>query len=175
MPAAMPAPLLHRGQIWPRLAIRVGLLAGLWAALVGADLQSWLIGAPTVAGAALVSLILLPAARWRLRWRGVLPFAWFFVWESVRGGIDVASRAAHPRLRLDPGLLTFTSQLPAPSRLLLCAVASLLPGTLVVGIDTNTIEVHALDLASHPEKALASLEIRIAALIEHLDSVEEDG
>lgn len=176
MPAATPPRALHRGQTWRRLVIRAAALAALWVALVGADWRSWLIGFPAIAVATLVSVALLPAARWRLRWRGVLPFTWFFVRESVRGGIDVASRALRPGLPLNPGVFAFTSRLPnGPSRLLLCAVASLLPGTLVVSITPDAIEVHTLDLTSQPEQGLRSLETRIAALIWNLDPPGEDG
>lgn len=150
---------------WRRVALRAAVLAGLWAALTGGEPRSWLVGVPAVAAAAAVGAALLPAPRPRLRWRGVPAFAAHFLWHSLRGGLDVAGRALSRRPRLRPEIVRFASDLPAGSpRLLLGAVASLLPGTLLVAVEDAFLEVHVLDRTARPEEELRRLEARVRGL-----------
>ncbi|HPC83773.1 MAG TPA: Na+/H+ antiporter subunit E [Thermoanaerobaculaceae bacterium] len=151
---------------WRRVAVRAAVLAGLWGLLTAGRPDSWLVGAPAVAAATAVSAALLPPDRLRLRWRGVPAFAAFFLWHSLRGGIDVAGRALARRPRLRPAIVRFRSILPARrQRLLLGAVMSLLPGTLLVTMDGECIEVHVLDRTADPERELRALEARVAAVL----------
>ncbi len=106
-------------------------LAGLLAASAGAGLGAWLVsGQPH------------PWKPHRLLW-----FAGFFLWESLKGGVDVAWRAIHPKLRIEPCFSTHRIELPAGQpRTLMVATVSLLPGTLSADLDEagRDLEVHAL-------------------------------
>ena len=155
------APPVHRHRfLWPG-----ALAAAVWFGLNGGDLGSWLIGGPAVVAAAALGGVLGVHRRLRLRWRGILPFAAFFLRESVRGGWDVAWRVLHPSLPVNPGFIRFTSALPeGPVRYLFANVVSLLPGTVASGFDGDQIIVHALDANSSVETALRTLEQRVGSL-----------
>jgi multicomponent Na+:H+ antiporter subunit E len=152
---------------WARF-LRPGFLAAtVWLGLNGGDLASWLIGGPAVMAAAVLGGALGAERRPRLRWRGLLPFAAFFVRQSVRGGWDVAWRVLHPQLPVEPGFIYFASALPeGPVRYFFANVVSLLPGTVASGFDGDQIIVHALDVNSGVEPALRALEQRVARLFE---------
>lgn len=148
-----------------RLLARAALFAIVWWWLTGNDAPSWIVGGPVVLAATVLSLRLRPQQRWRWRPAGVLPMAWFFLRESVRGGFDVARRAIRPSLPLKPGLLRFNTRLPAGSaRLLFAGLVSLLPGTLSLGIEDAVLEIHALEASQGAVAELRALEERVAAL-----------
>lgn len=128
-------------------------LAGLLAAAAGAGLGAWLVsGQPH------------PWKPHRLLW-----FAGFFLWESFKGGVDVAWRAMHPALSIDPCFSSHCIKLPAGQpRTLMVATVSLLPGTLSADLGENgrDLEVHAL-----MPQAMASVE-RLEAWIAWLFSIK---
>lgn len=152
-------------QSWGCFLRRVLVLALLWAALAGTDGRSWMVGAPVVALAAWVGTRLSSAENWRLSWIGLSRFAVFFLAESLRGGFDVAGRAFRPRMRLNPGIVSYAMRLPAGvPRWIFCSTISLLPGTAVVEAEGDRISVHALDLTPEVRVELAALEARVAAM-----------
>jgi multicomponent Na+:H+ antiporter subunit E len=121
---------------------------GLWAVVAGVGILDLLVGAPSAALAAWVSLVLLPAAR---RWPRPIALARLaarFFWQSALAGTDVARRALAPALPLRPGFLTCPLRLaPGPARSAFCAFSSLLPGTLVAGSERDgTLSMHCLDV-----------------------------
>jgi len=126
-----------------------GWPAGLLAAAVGGGLAGWLAeGRPF----------------WWSPFR-LVEFAGFFVFESFRGGIDVAWRSLHPRLPITPSFFDHEIGLPQgqPSTLLI-SVISLLPGTLSAELvrDDHVLVVHSLSPGG--EHSVARLENRIARL-----------
>lgn len=148
-----------------RLLTRAILMSLIWLGLTGADWSSWLVGGPTVVTAAWISLRLWPGVSWRWSPRGALAFAAYFLRESCWGGWDVARRAISPRLNFTPGIIHYSPHLPAgPARLFFCAVISLLPGTAVVAIQSDSIQVHVLDQGARIHAELRELERRVAAL-----------
>jgi multicomponent Na+:H+ antiporter subunit E len=168
---AMPA---EGGQIRPRsprrrrlrsALIAGSVLAGLWSLLTGFDPASWMMGIPAILiGAGLVWL-LPPARPWRIAPGAALSFALFFVWQSVRGALDVAARALDPRLPLAPGFRTIRLTLrPGPGRVLIANTISLLPGTLSVELSGTTLTLHTLDTGADTETEIASIEKRVAAV-----------
>ncbi|MBB5014381.1 Na+/H+ antiporter subunit E [Rehaibacterium terrae] len=120
------------------------LLLLVWLALDGA--QNLWVGLVFAALGALAGAWLAPGELYRWRpWR--LPgFCLYFLRESLRGGIDVAWRALHPRLPIKPCFERFVLDLPAGlPRTLMVSTVSLLPGTLSVSIDDDgALRVHAL-------------------------------
>lgn len=148
-----------------RYPIILALLAALWVVLTGGPLQSWLIGGPVVAGAAALALWLGPGSGRTVRPWAAAVFAVFFLVESLRGGWDIARRAVHPALPIDPGQLTYTLRLPPGTpRVLFANTVSLLPGTLTLEIGDKVLRVHAVDQSMPIQANLARLERRIAAL-----------
>ena len=92
------------------ISFRVVLFAMLWWVITEAAIDSWYIGVPVVAFAAWVSLVLLPG--FSLSLPGILRFIPFFLWHSLRGGVDVAWRALHPQLPISPGMVDYRWRLP---------------------------------------------------------------
>lgn len=155
----------NRGLRFSHLLTRAAFFAALWWLLTGGDAPSWVVGGPVALAATAVSLRLRPEQSWRWRLAGLLPMGWFFLRESVRGGFDVALRALRPSLPLKPGVLRFNTRLPAGSaRPFFAGLISLLPGTLVVGIEEAAFEIHALEAGPGVEVELRELEQRVAAL-----------
>jgi multicomponent Na+:H+ antiporter subunit E len=145
--------------------VHAALFAALWWALTGGAASTWVLGAPVVLAATVASRRLWPHdTGWWSPWAAVR-FLAFFLRESIRGGVDVARRAFDPALPLRPGLLELRSRLPAgPAEVLLVDVMSLLPGTLSVDLDGQTIVLHVLDERAPVEAELRILEGYIAAM-----------
>ena len=146
-----------------RFGFRIVLFALLWWILTEGAMYSWLVGMPVVLFAALASGVLLPGTSWSLP--GILRFVPFFLWHSLRGGVDVAGRALHPRLPISPGLLKHQWRLPTGlPRVFMANTVSLLPGTLSAELDEEFLQVHVLDLSGAFESELAVIEVRVAQM-----------
>jgi len=145
------------------LAFRTVLFALLWWILTEGATNSWLIGAPVVLLAVLASEALLPGVSWSLP--GAVRFVPFFLWHSLYGGVDVASRALHPRLPISPALLDYRWRLPPGlPRVFMANTVSLLPGTLSAELDEDHLRVHVLDQTGTFVSGLAGVEARVARL-----------
>jgi multicomponent Na+:H+ antiporter subunit E len=159
----------RKRHLTPRLlraaAARVTGLAVLWWAVTEGDPTSWWFGLPVVAIAALLSLSMhRPGqARWVL---SALPaFLAYFLRQSLAGGLDVARRALHPKLRLNPAIIDYTVRLPpGPARVLMIDTLSLLPGTLSADLVSGRVRVHVLDVRQPFHCSLVRLEEHVAAL-----------
>jgi multicomponent Na+:H+ antiporter subunit E len=145
--------------------LRVILLAGWWMVLSRGDIASWLVGVPIVTVATWVSVRLVPAVRWRWSLRGALQFGAFFARQSLLGGIDVAGRALHPGLPIRPGFASAPMRLPhGAARICLINVISLLPGTLAVDMEGDTLTLHTIDDRLPVVESVATLERYVAAM-----------
>ena len=146
-----------------RFCFRTVLFALLWWILTEGAITSWLVGAPVVVFAVLASGVLLPGASWSLP--GILRFIPFFLWHSLRGGVDVAGRALHPRLPISPGLLKHQWRLPTGlPRVLMANTVSMLPGTLSAELGEEFLHVHVLDQTGTFESELTQIETRVARM-----------
>lgn len=143
----------------------LAVAAGLWLLLSGGDPSSWLIGAPVVVVAAW-SVRLLPVPdRCPFSPIAALRFLPFFLWESMRGGVDVASRVLASELRVRPGFESYRLRLRhGPARVMFANAVSLLPGTLAADLSGDRLQVHALDTTSDFLAELESLERRIGRI-----------
>jgi multicomponent Na+:H+ antiporter subunit E len=148
-----------------RLTLRVAVFALLWWALTGGARDSWGIGLPLVLIAVAVSLGLSPARGGPLSVTGTLRFLPFFLWHSLRGGVDVARRAFHPSLPIRPVLVEYRLRVPpGPGPVFMANVVSLLPGSLAAGLDGDRLLVHVLDRNGDFRRELSALERRVADL-----------
>lgn len=139
------------------------LLALMWLALNGT--QRWFAGIlVSLAGAAMAGWLAVNRP-YPLDARQVVPFLAFFLIGSLRGGIDVAWRALHPRLPIEPQFRRFPLDLPqGQPRTVMVSVLSLMPGTLSAELedDGTTLVVHAL--TDSALTSVTTLETRIQAL-----------
>lgn len=142
---------------------RLIIAATLWWVLSGGAPDSWIVGVPAVLAAATLSACMLPPLRWSLR--GAVRFWAFFLVESWRGGLDVAMRAFHWRLPLNPGIVEHRSRVSLPvARVSVANTISLLPGTLAVDLDEHFLYAHALDAGEEVRESLELSERRVADL-----------
>lgn len=136
----------------------------LWWVMTNGAMESWSIGLPVVTLAALWRTNARGETRVLGLW-GLLRFVPFFAWHSFKGGIDVAWRALRRDCGLTPVIIEMPSRLPpGPARLTFANAASLLPGTLVVGLVEDRLHVHTLNRHGDFQRELQLLEVRTAAL-----------
>ena len=135
-----------------------------WLATQGAP-ASWIVGIPAVLAATWVSVALFPKRPWRWRVRGAVWFLGYFVWQSLMGGFDVAWRALHPRLPLNPGFYPYRLRLSGgPAQTFLVNTVSLLPGTLSATVQEDQLTLHVLDTNQPVANQVQRLEELVAFL-----------
>jgi multicomponent Na+:H+ antiporter subunit E len=143
--------------------LTLAALAGLWWLLSDGDPASWIIGLPAVAAAGWSAHRLRSGGASTISASGLLRFLPFFLWESLRGGIDVALRTLAPRMRIHPGFTVYRTRLRRrDARVLFANCVSLLPGTLAADVDGDRLDVHLLDAGSDPAEELRRLELAVA-------------
>lgn len=148
------------------ILIRAALFALLWWTLTEGALDAPGPAAVAVAAAVAVSLRVLPPGTAGLAPAALAAFAGFFLWQSLRGGLAVARLALHPRLRLRPRLWRVPLKLPpGMGRVILANTISLLPGTLSVGFEDDSLQVHVLDEALLSEAELDTAQRKVARLV----------
>lgn len=139
------------------------LLALAWAVLTQGS--GWGFGAAAVVIATVATFLFAPPLPSSLKPVGLVRFSLFFLSESVRAGIDVALRALHPKLPLNPGWVHYKLRLPPGSpQILFINAISLLPGTLTADLNDDIVTIHTLLAAAETEPELQSLENRVADL-----------
>jgi multicomponent Na+:H+ antiporter subunit E len=148
-------------------AVRATAFSVLWLVLLPsyktADL---LFGAFTALTATWLSLRLLPPAHGRLHVGKLLQLLPHFLYESARGGVDVAFRALAPQLPTHPGTFRYVPGLPPGlARNTFASITSLLPGTLACGEADDALVYHVLDLRQPAAGQLREEERRISAVL----------
>ena len=147
------------------LGIRVLSFAGLWWVLTEGRFDSWPLGSIAVVAATWASLRWLPPGEFGIRLSGLPGFVRFFLWNSVRGGVQVAAMALRGRTALTPTLIEFPVVLPAGGpRVLLINSLSLMPGTVGVEMDDVSLRLHVLDKRLPIVSEARALEAVIARL-----------
>jgi multicomponent Na+:H+ antiporter subunit E len=141
---------------------RAAIYLALWFVLLPSTKPGDVVlGLAAAAAATWISLRLLPPEGGRVRLGALMLQGPHFLWESVRGGIDVARRALAPRMTLEPGFVTSPTRLPrGMARNTFSTVASLMPGTLPAGEDGESLVVHALDVSQPVAEQLGAEEQR---------------
>ena len=168
----MPTPS-HLRQVLP-LAI---VLFVLWLILSGKfDVFHVLMGAVSALCVALGTrrLLLLPpdigppgvhpVGVMPLRFLGYVPW---LIWEIVVSSLHVAYVVLHPRMPIQPRLLSFKTSFPhVLAKLTLAASITLTPGTVTLDVDNDEFLVHALTDTSAKglEPGGGAMHRRVAAL-----------
>lgn len=179
-PTPLAAPTLPDGRVCLGCVLdflgRLVLFGFLWLVIAGRDPDSWIIGAPVVLVTALASLALRRGRPGRVSALGLLRFLPFFLWESLRGGLDVAGRVLRPHLAIAPGFQRYPLALTdAGAQVFFLSVVSLLPGTLSADLRAGVVLVHALDNRADLTPGLARLERRVGALFGQPLPPEREG
>lgn len=136
----------------------------LWLVLTGGELQKLWFGLPAAAISAGISTRLMK--EWRLRsLKGLVFFVPFFIRQSLEGGFDVAMRALHPRMPLEPALINYPVRLPeGAASVFLAGVISLLPGTLTTQLSDGHLRIHVLDIGLPVVQKLRILEEKVGGI-----------
>lgn len=153
---------------------RLVLLFGLWLVLTANESSAWPVGILASAIATIISLRLLPPQAQTVRLGIAFRLLPGFVWDSFLGGLDVASRAVHPRLPVHPAWIIHRSRLPSGvPRLALGNVLSLMPGTLAAGSYGDSLLIHCLDrkqpIKDHVDREEARIARSIGIALDKLD------
>lgn len=113
-----------------------------------------------------MSLRLSPPAAGRVRLLALLVFVPHFLAQSLLAGIDVARRALHPRLPLQPGLVVYRVGFqPGMARNVFAIVTSLLPGSIPIDDTEDGLVYHCLDVAQPIAEQMADEERRLASAL----------
>lgn len=149
--------------LWHSGLVRTALFASAWLVLTEGNPSAWVFGVLAVPAAAALSLWLLPPEH-PIKLRRVIAILPKFLWESVKGGVDVAWRAFKPRMPIAPGWVVVPVALPDTAQVVLSAELSLMPGTLVAGTQDQQLLVHVLDRhADH--SGIATTEREVADML----------
>lgn len=128
------------------ILLRATSFTALWWVLAEGRADGWTLGVVAVILATWTSWLVLPPASGRVTPVGILRFVAFFLWHSLRGGIQVAGMALRGRAALRPALLEMPVTLPpGGARVLLVNALGLMPGTLGVDLAEETLRLHVLD------------------------------
>lgn len=147
------------------ILFRGTLLAAIWWILTGGALRSWGVGLATIIVALAFSLHLGPPVVRKFRLARLPCFFFYFLVQSVKGGMQVARMALRPRLDLQPAMREFELRLAdEPARIFLASILNLLPGTLSAGLDGNVLHLHVLDHRLPIEREMRHAESWVAWL-----------
>lgn len=151
------------------LPVRMGVFALLWWALSEGDQSTWSYAAVIVPAAVAVSVLTLPPRPIRAgparRSTAAVALAGWFLWRSVRGGVDVALRAVRPTLDIDPGFVSHRFRLPpGPARIAVMNLMNLMPGSLSARIDGEVLLLHVVDTSMPVLATIGTLEQKVAAV-----------
>ena len=150
------------------------IFAALWWLLSNGSAGSWIVGLPVVIAATLVGQSLMGRIPVSIRLQGLASFIVFFIYESIRGGIDVARRTLPPTMNIQPHFYYYQTQIQQPmAKILFCNCISLLPGTLSVQLRDDDIEIHVLSSDNKVEKELARLENKVLAIFKPIGDDHE--
>ncbi len=148
-------------SLWWRLA----LFACLWWILAEGSNDGWLPGSVAVLAATWASVRLGPLVPISISPTGLAIFLRFFLWNSIRGGIQVADMALRGPTALRPALIELSVNLPpGGERVLLVNTLSLMPGSVGVDLQGATLQLHVLDAGLPVVTDVQALEAAIGRL-----------
>ena len=145
-----PVPVASSGSLRATALWRGAAFFLLWMLLMQSLKPSDLmVGLLACVAACWVSVRLLPPSCGCLQFGQLLVLLPHFGWESVLAGVDVARRAFHPGIPLQPGFVTCPLGFPPGfARNTFATITSLLPGSVAVDEAEGTLAYHCLDETS---------------------------
>lgn len=107
------------------------------------------------------------------RWCLYVPY---LLWEVARANLAIAAIVLHPRLPVDPKLVSYPTALEGELALTTFANSvTLTPGTLTVDVEDGTLLVHTLTETSRTELLEGSLERAVRFVFEGRDGASTDA
>ena len=137
----------------------------IWGSLTGSLAENFILGFGAAACAATAATLFIPVSSCSLRPVKAVEFIIFFLLQSLLSGIDVMRRAISFTPRINPGLIVYSTFLPADlPRVFFVNCISLLPGTLSAFLHNEKITIHLIDHEMPFLTGIKSLETRIGAM-----------
>jgi multicomponent Na+:H+ antiporter subunit E len=161
----------HAGNVADRsvpsaLAARAATFYALWIVLIGVAPADLAAGVLAAGAAAWTSVLLSPPSPRRMRWGNALALVPYFLWKSLVAGVDVARRALAPRVRVNPGFVTYPTKLPrGAARNTFATFTSLMPGTVPCADEEDSLVYHCLDGGAAVADGLAADESRLCGTV----------
>jgi multicomponent Na+:H+ antiporter subunit E len=150
------------------LAARFVFFLSVWLMIVGWKEEDLPIGLAASALAVWISLSLLPPTLIRPRLAALAKLSLRFLSSSIIAGLDVARRALLPRLDLRPGFVAVPLTLPpGAARNAFLIYQSLQPGTSPTSAESETLQVHCLDISQPMAAAIMADEALFKTAIGH--------
>jgi len=138
---------------------RGALFFGFWLAISGWKAADFAVGLAATAAATWASLALMPPTGAKVRPGALAVLVLHFLRASVLAGFDVARRALSRDIDINPGFVKTRLRLPpGNAHNAFCALASLAPGSLPVGVNGDTLILHCLDVSQPVARDLAAQE-----------------
>ncbi len=136
------------------------VLFGLWLLFTGTlDPQEVAVGALLAAAIALFTHRRFTTAGLQnlspVRILCLLAYLPYFTWQMIKANLDVAYRALHPRMPLNPGIVRVKTQMTSDiGKMAVANSITLTPGTLTLEVDGDTLYIHWIDVkTTDPEEA----------------------
>jgi len=128
---------------WAKLTVA---LLVFWVILVEMQLGGWWYAILVVGFALFVRNVMpIPLALDHISLPALFLFIPRFIWHSLIGGADVAWRAFHPGMPIQPAIYMYPFRLKTEgARVFLAQVISLMPGTLACCVGPQFLVVHVL-------------------------------
>lgn len=167
--------------------LRAALLGVIWVFFAGWSADYAIYGAVSVAAATALSLGLLPPRglpdprRWPRRVWFFTVLAGWFLWQSAKGGVDVALRALRRVPDIAPEVVSAPVEVPeGHARQLAMLLMNLMPGSMIQrgpfpcgplkpgeprtddSEDSEVVELHTLSVALDPADQWHQLQLRSA-------------
>jgi multicomponent Na+:H+ antiporter subunit E len=147
------------------------ILLAAWLMLTAGNLPSLMIGLPFIALAILTKPV-KPAAekasgshKLMINIVALFRYAYFFMLESLRGGLDVSRRVLLAETRVSPDFYDYPMQLQVPhAQQLFISSISLLPGTLCANRKENMLRIHTIDQQTDTSRAIKQLEALVGKI-----------
>ena len=152
-----------------KLLRRLVCFSALWAVLTAANPKAWGFGVPMILFVSLWQFGPQASSAWRFSFPQFLRFIPYFVYCSFLGSCDVAWRAVHRELPIQPSIREYAFRLPptSPARVCFAGCITLLPGTLTADWVGDVLKVHVLTDGPESIQSLEELEERIGRLFGH--------
>lgn len=136
-----------------------------WVLLSDGKPESWILGVPAVFFSTWFFVQRASANPIKLQWLALVRFVPWFLWESIKGGLDVAKLALSRKGVQFTDRFVFRCRLPDPrAEVFFASCVNLVPGTATIGLVDDEIEIHTLSPVEQSYQELQTLQRRVAEL-----------
>lgn len=151
---------------YQKLLVPLLLLTSIWLLITEFTINSLLVGLPSIILATMSYHFFRLQGKLSLNLKEVPGFAWWFLYNSFKGGLDVSRRALAKDILVKPGFYHYQLYTPpGPARILVVNCVSLLPGTLSIKLTDNELIIHCLDTTIDLANETREIESKVLRLL----------